>query len=296
MTFCLDATRHASYLRLASGGLRGMKNKKLSVLMGILVVLTGLSARSEPQASEAIRMEDAQNDPYFQIGSVKIHHDVFTKKSNPSFNPVPIAKIIENQNLKTPMTDLGGSSHLGDVISFGKDAGEAVGGDPMAIADLAVDLWNIVEDNKPVVNVETKTASALPNIAKNDWTALTGWKPEHGTTFSIDIQNLYGMNVVQMEYELNLRYGGSVKGKGQYIASAQVIPSKVSVLWAYTLNVNVDVVSVVNEGTTANPLAAITLNVSYSYGNMLSTTSGLNRYLVRGNGDIEDLDSGQKYF
>lgn len=46
--------------------------------------------------------------------------------------------------------------------------------DPMSIADLALKVWEIVQENKAVLNVSSMNVKALPNLAKDHWEALTG--------------------------------------------------------------------------------------------------------------------------
>lgn len=274
------------------------------------------SARAESSAqNRPATIEDLRKDPdYFKIGAVRIKS--IGTYQNPRIELAPPAMgfqaltgtqgepntfLIPSATPSAPTPpyippsfDFG--SFMGQLTGIATDVGGAAGGDPMAIADLLVKLWDIVEENKPVVHVESKTANALPNISQNNWTALTGWKPEHGVTFSLEIKNGYGMTVVGLDYKLNLLSNGSYKGKGKYIASAQVLPKKVTVLWAYNLNVEVEVVSIVNMGTEENPIAGITLSVTYTYGNVFWSETNSNRYLVEGTGKIRDLDSGRQYF
>ena len=158
------------------------------------------------------------------------------------------------------------------------------GVDPMAIVDIFLKLWQIVKDGAPVVNAQYKNVTALPNLAENNWTALTGWKKERVLTFSVYTENLYGIKTVDLEYQVKLLSGGGVKGRGQYIASARVVPTKVEVLWGYNLDVTVEVPSVLNLSTTEDPLAAINLDVNYRISTILKSSSESNSYQLRGDG------------
>ena len=170
------------------------------------------------------------------------------------------------------------------------------GGGGLAIADLALKVWQIIVDNRAVANVETLSTSALPKVVHQDWESMTGWKPERTVKFKLAVTNLLGMNVVEMDYSVRLLFGGSVGGKGLYIASAQVIPDKVNVLWGYNLEVTVNAAAVYNIGTVRSPVAAIDLDVNYHYGNPFGSASGSNRYLVRGDGLMKDQTNGKTYF
>lgn len=167
---------------------------------------------------------------------------------------------------------------------------------PLSIADLALRAWGIVQDNMAVLNVDKVNSRALPNIANTRWEALTGWKPEHKIEYSFYIENLYGIKVVEMKYDLRLMYGGAVKGLGKYIASARVAPKFIDVLWGFDLDVAVREVAIQNLGTEKNPFAAITLDVSMTYGSILQKTSQTMTYRMDADGAIHDLTSGKSYF
>jgi hypothetical protein len=110
------------------------------------------------------------------------------------------------------------------------------------------------------------------------------------------VENLYGMDVLELSYVVSVIYGGSVRGAGQYIAAARVIPKKINVLWGFNMDVNVAEVAIQNIGTEKNPHAAVTLDVGVTYGSILSQTSFTNSYRMQGNGVIADLTNGKSYF
>jgi hypothetical protein len=168
--------------------------------------------------------------------------------------------------------------------------------DPMGIADLALKAWEIIQDNKAVLNVSSMNAKALPNLAKDHWEVLTGWKPEHGVEYRLEIKNLYGITVVDLVYEVRLIYGGSVRGVGKYIASARVIPKSVNVLWGFGLDVLVREVAVQNLRTETNPFASIVLEVALSYGSIMKRSSETMTYRLNADGEIQDLATGAVYF
>ena len=173
---------------------------------------------------------------------------------------------------------------------------QASGENPLSIADLFLKVWDIIQENKAVLNVSSQNVKALPYLAKDHWEALTGWKPERGLQYSMTLTNLYGMTVVDLVYEVRLIYGGSVKKAGKYIASARVIPRRVNVLWGYELDVGVQEVAVQNLGTEKNPFAAITLDVNLSFGSILKKSSETRSFRLDADGAIRDLTSGKSYF
>ena len=169
----------------------------------------------------------------------------------------------------------------------------AAGVDPMAIADMITKLWAIVEDGKPVVNIDTKNATALPNAANNNWMTLTGWKAERTITYEVSTKNLMQMQTIDLIYQVKLRFGGGVDGKGQYIATARVVPTTVDVLWGYNLDVSVEVPAVVDLSTQTDPLASINLDVKYKISTVLRSYSETKSFEVRGDGFMKDTTTGQ---
>lgn len=162
------------------------------------------------------------------------------------------------------------------------------GGDPeLSIMDTLFKIWDIVKENKPVVSTDTdRFATALPEIAKENWSRVGGWMPERNIMVQNSYINLYGMEVVRFDYQVKLIYGGNVNGKGLYIASARVIPTKVDVAWGYTLNVVTTIPVVMNVRTPDNPLAAIQMHINYTVETILKRETTTDSYQVQGNGMI----------
>ncbi len=171
-----------------------------------------------------------------------------------------------------------------------------LGADPLSIINTLLTLWQVIESNKPVVNINTKGASALPDIAKTDWTLVTGWKPEHVVNYKVEWSNPYGMKVISLDFEVRQTYGGSLKGKGQYIAVARVVPVAVNVDWGFDLNVNVNVPSVTNRGTVDDPLAEIAMEVTYQAKGMFQNETVTEPYLLRGDGYFANTRTHQIFF
>ena len=157
-------------------------------------------------------------------------------------------------------------------------------------------LWEIVENNKAVVNTDFKGASALPAAAEGDWTKVTGWKPEHSLIYNYEAINAYNQKVVQLKYKVSLRYGGTLRGKGKYIASARVVPIHIQVLWGFKLSVDVKVVKTENSGSEKNPMAAIRLHVVHKIKSPLKNSTEKQSYYLKGDGYIEDTKTGKIFF
>lgn len=169
--------------------------------------------------------------------------------------------------------------------------------DPLAIIETFTKVWQIIEDNQPVVKIDTdKFANALPAISQINWSAVGGWQPERNVTITTVYTNLYGMEVVRLQYQVKLVYGGNVRGKGLYIASAKIIPTQVSVAWGYTLNVVASAPLILNARTTQDPLAVIYLNINYVVSTIVKTDSITDTYQVQGDGLMKNTKSNGLLF
>lgn len=169
--------------------------------------------------------------------------------------------------------------------------------DPLAIMETFTKMWQVVKDNQPVVKIDTdRFATALPVVAQKNWNTVEGWQPERNATVTTVYTNLYGMEVIRLEYQIKLIYGGHVKGKGLYIASAKIIPTEVSVAWGYTLNVVASAPLVLNARTAQDPLAVIYLNLNYVVSTIIKNDSVTDTYQVQGDGLIKNTKSNRLLF
>ncbi len=246
-----------------------------------VAVLLGMLSSGIASAGALSSAKEVSSDPYFQVDSVEV-----------SARPVHKTKV-NAQQMSALEREFNFSSRYDIRNTFEQ---YAVPENPMGIAKIALEIWKIIEDNRAVLTVSRQNVKALPNIAKYDWTSLTGWKPEHGVEISLKVKNYYGIEVINLTYVVNAIYGGSVKGVGKFIASARVVPKNIDVLWGFNMDVNVAEVSVQNIGTEKNPVAAITLDVGVTYGSLLRQTSFTNTYRIEGDGKIIDVNQAKTYF
>jgi len=159
-----------------------------------------------------------------------------------------------------------------------------IGVDPMAISQLLTTVWDIIIQGKPVGNVQYKNATALPNLADGKWEMLTGWKTQRSITYGVSTTNMMGIKTVDLEYKVELLYGGSVNGKGRYIASARIVPTKVDLKWGYNLDLSVQVPVIININTQDDPLAALRMDATYKISTLVQSHSENHSYELHGDG------------
>lgn len=155
-----------------------------------------------------------------------------------------------------------------------------------AIYNMGRNVWNIVEKGKAVVNVKTKSASALPRGISH-WTQMRGWKV---TSFrsGVEVNQLIGGKVIDLKYRIMFTHHGSANGVGKYIGYATVDP-EVNAKWAAPkLDVWVSVPAIFNMGTAQNPIAAMKIDVHIRT-KRLQTYETVDSYIITGNGKVHQL-------
>ncbi len=160
------------------------------------------------------------------------------------------------------------------------------------IINTALKLWKIIEDNRPVVNVNTQYATALPKGPKH-WTDMGGWKSPKGAVYELTAKNLAGIEVVHVRYQVLRTYGGRYRGKGQYLTAVTVQPT-VKVDWGYHFDMDASIPDpgIVNVGTPADPVAGMTVELAWRVSTCLMDSRGKGLYFVRGDGTFTDVGAG----
>ncbi|MFH2204686.1 MAG: hypothetical protein ABIJ96_16350 [Elusimicrobiota bacterium] len=158
------------------------------------------------------------------------------------------------------------------------------------IINIAEKIWKFIERNKPVVNVTTHYANAVP-AGTEHWTELEGWSKPERTLYSFSAKNGYGKKVVDVTYIVLRTAGGKKAGKGLYLTGVTVIPVKVDVLWGFKYDMGVEVASVSNVGTTEEPVAGMIMNLTWQIANNRKVTRGAGVYYLQGDGHFEQMAS-----
>lgn len=153
-------------------------------------------------------------------------------------------------------------------------------------------IWAIVEANKPVVSFDGNTANALPQ-GVTSWDALQGWEAPSSRLYTFTYRNLFRMNVVKFSFRVLYSHGGSVGGKGRFLANVNVVPAALDVLWGYKFNATAAITSVLNASKIAGePIAAAEILVSWKVDTVLKHSRRSVSLYARGDGRFKDLTDG----
>ncbi len=160
------------------------------------------------------------------------------------------------------------------------------------IVNLASKIWDMVVANKPVININSKYAQALP-FGVSSASQLSGWSKPKSYLISFHFENLYGIDVISVSYQITYVYGGSYKGKGRYLAAVWAIPVYVDVMWGFKFNMQAYVpdLTIVNVGTAQNPIAALQLKIWWSASSVLKQIDGTDVYYIQGDGYFRKIAS-----
>jgi hypothetical protein len=235
--------------------------------LSAVLILTSFIASTQGVASDLF----VDDEKYLTIGSVLIEEvadaDAEEFQIQPSFSGGIPASLLAGDGIPT------GAMDLGSILNLGKQ------------------IWDIVEKNRPVANVKTDTASALPK-GVTSWQDLAGWQMPKSKVFRVAYQNLYKRNVIDFSFRLLFTYGGNVRGKGKYLTNVTMVPGALNVSWGFTFNAQGVVTSVVNAGTVADPVAAMELLMKWSAVSVMSHVEESVSLYVRGDGAMANLSNG----
>ncbi len=168
------------------------------------------------------------------------------------------------------------------------------GADPIVILDQIINIgqkiWKIVVDNKPVVDVKTQYATALPDGVKG-WSSMAGWQRPKGTIYQLTAKNAYGGQMINLRYQVLRTAGGNYKGTGKYLTAVTIEPLLVEVAWGYHFSMDVAVpdTSVVNVGTTENPVAAMMVQLGWRIQTPIKDSQGKGIYYLQGDGVYQEV-------
>jgi hypothetical protein len=146
-------------------------------------------------------------------------------------------------------------------------------------------IYKVVENGKPVLNINTQNWSVLPRNVK-EARDLTEWKDPVRIGYVLKAKNLYGMEVINVRYLVQFVPGGKLDGKGAYLAHITVIPSTAEVAWGYTLNIEASAREALNVGTTEDPVAAFSTDVRVQVKTLLKESVSTLTTFMTGEGKV----------
>lgn len=152
-------------------------------------------------------------------------------------------------------------------------------------------VWDFVINNKPNATYAPYRASVVPSGITH-WTQLRGWSKPVSKVYRVAFQNMFGMASGSFDYRITFIYGGNYQGKGKYIGQISVVPANVRLATDRSLDVKVEILEPLNFGTEENPVAGVTLQVSWSSPTTVRYQMNSAELFLYGTGEIQNLTDG----
>ncbi|MGE0138373.1 MAG: hypothetical protein AB7L17_15280 [Ilumatobacteraceae bacterium] len=155
--------------------------------------------------------------------------------------------------------------------------------------------WEIVQANRPVVNVTSDYVNAIPEGAR--WEDLS---PPAGTNYHT--WEWLGPGLVLHDFsftmQLSWTYGVRYRGGGAYISNAAVTVLNHDVgVGGYQISINCRIGNIdpASGSTPRAPIPNIPIDVSLSFTNWFYGGGGTNRFTIQGNGGSTSRWDGNSY-
>lgn len=149
-------------------------------------------------------------------------------------------------------------------------------------------IIELIKEGKPVVNIKRDAVSVVP-MGIQSWQQLAGWQVPVTKAYNLSVKNGFGSKVVDVRLKVSGMWGGSVDGRGKFLANVQIVPVAVKVLWGWSLDLWSENREPVNAGTVADPVAGLGFDIRYKAGTVLNELNGTQDYYITGDGKILEL-------
>lgn len=223
----------------------------------------------------AAEVDARRFDAYYQAGNVSVTEEIPTSAE--------IATTFLDASMPAPAPSIPDGETVGGIWD------KIVKGDWNTIVLIGKNLLEIVKANQPVVNVKRDVVHAVP-VGVQSWQELAGWKAPMTKVYRIKIDNMYGLNVVDVRIKVSAMWGGNAGGRGAYLANVVTVPSNVYVAWGWTLDLWSENRDPVNAGSVESPVAALGFDIRYRAKTMLNDLQGTQDYYLTGDGQIQVLE------
>ncbi|MCM2268130.1 MAG: hypothetical protein NDI60_10210 [Elusimicrobiales bacterium] len=163
------------------------------------------------------------------------------------------------------------------------------------IVNIATKAWDIVRDNKPVLNLDTKYATAYPQ-GITAASQMSQWSKPKTYVYGFYAENMYGGTMIDSKHKVIFSYNGSYKGTGKYLTGVTVVPTVASVSWGYRFHMSATVPdsTIANVGTDADPVASMQLKLTWRMASALKEVEGTSVYYIQADGFFEEIASPWK--
>jgi hypothetical protein len=158
------------------------------------------------------------------------------------------------------------------------------------IVNLVDKIFTIIAKGQPVVNINVNYASAVP-YGTSHWTQLQGWSKPSTKKYGFVMKNGYGTEVVKVIYQVHWTHSGNFNGAGKFLTGVTVEPLSVTTAYGYNVDLTAEVPdsTIANVGTTANPIAAMQVQLKWKVHTIFKDVQQKVIYYVQGDGYMKQI-------
>ena len=185
-------------------------------------------------------------------------------------------------------------SHLPDPGDWGDYCRIKIGNvDITSLITLGKNVWTFVVNNKPKADYKSLRGSIVPG-GLDSWRQLSGWSKKKSVVkiYRVEFKNVFGKTAGGFDYRISYYYGGGLKGKGKYLGQIAFTPNNIKLHTDRQVKIRAELLDPINLGTEEDPIAGVSLIVTWS--SPTTTRYGMSsaEYFIDGNGEIRDRTNG----
>jgi len=260
----------------------------IGVVIGVSVILYGEDAVTYDEkyfSIAEVEIEKVSEDEVIKKGIDVPSPDELPKPPLPT--PTTPRELPKPPELPTPPS---GNGNIGGDFQGTINNVNAVLDTIDKIVNLGQKVWEIIEKNQPLVNINVNYANAVPYGIQH-WTQLQGWSKPKTATYRFVAKNLYGIEVVKVTYQLEFRYNGNYQGKGKFLTGVTIEPISVETAWGYNVSLSAEVPdsTIANVGTHEDPIASMQVQLKWTIHTKLKDSQQKAIYYVRGDGEYGEI-------
>jgi len=142
--------------------------------------------------------------------------------------------------------------------------------------------WELVKNNKAVVDYSQDWAGAVPQEYEDDWTSLYGWENVKSEEFRFHYK-VGGDTVSELKWKYSWdAMGKSADGKGAYVMNGGCLIEKLYARTGQTLTSDVVALSPLNYGTPEDPIGGINIQLSFTSASAFNSATTTCMVTIRG--------------
>lgn len=164
--------------------------------------------------------------------------------------------------------------------------------DAKDIVNLGKSVFEFIEKGRPHYSETVDFMTAVPRGTEH-WTDLDGWSRDF-EVFKRDIfcKNIWGMKVMEVNYEVLSRAGGTKDGVGKYVWTT--IRPNASAMFGYDISADAKALNLLNVGTRERPIGEVTFGITINFKNLLRTVTRKFAYSASGDFNLREVGASNR--